>query len=385
MLVLVGLLGAVGIPFQPTTASPGRAAWLEDNCLNAARTCMDLPRSQINVTTDTLPSGSGQASSTTDPQASSTTHPKASSTTHPEAGAQPATRAPTRTNLSGLAWSSGAVGDNLAGFAAWRGRPLDNTTTWPNRATWNEISHPDIYGAVGSAPVGVTLSLGLAMLPDPANGASFAECAAGAYDHHYRTYGSQLVQLGRAASIVRLGWEANGDWFSWSIGSDVANYKACFRRQVAAIRSTDPRVLIDWNMNKDSHMDVPVAEAYPGNDVVDIVGVDFYDMWPAYPNQAAWNADYMRTQNGGPRGLGAWLAFARAHGKPLSVPEWGTTPARAGSGAGDHAAYIQAMHGFFTEHTADIAYETYFNIHSGFQLWPSTVYPRSAAEYRLRF
>jgi beta-mannanase len=137
-------------------------------------------------------------------------------------------------------------------------------------------------------------------------------------------------------------------------------------------------------MNKDSHMDVSVAEAYPGNDVVDIVGVDFYDMWPAYPNQAAWSADYMRTQNGGPRGLGAWLAFARAHGKPLSVPEWGTTPARSG-GSGDHPAYIQAMHDFFTEHAAEIGYETYFNIHSGFQLWPSTVYTGSAAAYRSRF
>jgi len=266
----------------------------------------------------------------------------------------------------------------------WRGRPLDNTTIWPDRRTWQEISHPDIYGAVSDTPPEVALSLGLAMLPDPANGASFAQCATGAYDHYYRTYGSELVRLGRADSIVRLGWEANGDWYSWSIGSDVTNYKACFRRQVAAIRSTNPRVRIDWNMNKDSHMDMSVAQAYPGDDVVDIVGVDFYDMWPSYPDRAAWNVDYMSTQKGGPRGLGAWLAFAKQHGKPLSVPEWGTTPPDEGGG-GDHPTFIQVMHEFFTAHADDLAYETYFNRHPGFQLWPSPLYPQSAAEYREKF
>jgi hypothetical protein len=291
--------------------------------------------------------------------------------------------APATGNASGLPWSSGAVGDDEAGFAAWRGRPLDNTTTWPARTTWYEISHPDVHGAVRSKPRGAMLSFGLAMLPDPANGASFAECATGAYDGYYRTYGSELVRLGRADSVVRLGWEANGDWYPWSIGSDVANYRACFRRQVAAIRSTNPLVRIDWNMNKDSHMDASVAEAYPGDDVVDIVGVDFYDMSPAYPDRLRWSLDYLRTERGGPRGLGAWLAFAKAHGKPLSVPEWGTTP--AGSGGGDHPAYVRAMRDFFHAHAADIAYETYFNIGPGFQLWPSAVHPRSAEAYRERF
>jgi hypothetical protein len=290
--------------------------------------------------------------------------------------------APAGSYASGLPWSSGAVGDE-SGFAAWRGRPLDNTTTWPDRGSWYEISHPDLHGAVSAKPAGVMLSLGLAMLPDPPAGASFAECATGAYDRHYRTYGSELVRLGRADSVVRLGWEANGDWYPWSIGSDVADYRACFRRQVAAIRSTDPLVRIDWNMNKDSHMPVSVAEAYPGDDVVDIIGVDFYDMWPAYPDWLRWSLDYRRTQRGGPRGLGAWLAFARAHGKPLSVPEWGTTP--TASGGGDHPAYVRAMRDFFHANAADIAYETYFNIGPGFQLWPSPVYPRSAAAYQDRF
>jgi hypothetical protein len=76
-------------------------------------------------------------------------------------------------------------------------------------------------------------------------------------------------------------------------------------------------------MNKESFMSRSVADAYPGDDMVDIVGVDFYDMYPAYPDRAAWDAGFRSTQNGGPRGLGTWLEFAKAHGKRLSVPEWG--------------------------------------------------------------
>lgn len=347
---------------------------------NPRRSCTGIPRSRIPVPTDSSPTTSIQASTST--TTSSTTIAPSTTPITTQTVRQAPTAAPGGTNRSGLAWSSGAYGDE-DGFAAWRGRPLDNTTIWPNRRTWQEISHPDIYGAVRTTPPEVMLTLGLAMLPDPANGASFAQCAAGAYDQYYRTYGSELVRLGRGNSVVRLGWEANGDWYSWSVGSDVGNYKTCFRRQVAAIRSTSPRVRIDWNMNKDSHMAVSVAQAYPGDDVVDIVGVDFYDMWPAYPDRAAWIADYWSTQKGGPRGLGTWLAFAKQHGKPLSVPEWGTTP--TDEGGGDHPIYIQAMQEFFTAHADNIAYETYFNRHLGFQLWPSTLYPRSAAEYRERY
>jgi hypothetical protein len=378
---LLLLVGRAGLPLDRATVLRQDQAVQSIKCaltrsgnLSVAGDCTDIHRSRIRVRK--RPS----QTTTTKPSTTTTTKPSTSTT---QTAIPPSTAAPSGTNRSGLAWSSGAVGD-AAGFATWRGRPLDNTTTWPNRSNWNEISHPDIYGAVSATPPEVELSLGLAMLPDPANGATFAQCAAGAYDQYYRTYGSELVRLGRVDSVVRLGWEANGDWYSWSIRNDVANYKACFRHEVAAIQSTNPRVRIDWNMNKDSHMDVSVVQAYPGDDVVDIVGVDFYDMWPAYPDQTAWNTDYLRTQNGGPRGLGAWLAFAKAHGKPLSVPEWGTTPPGSGGG-GDHTTYIQAMQEFFANHADDIAYETYFNIHPGFRLWPSPMYPLSAGDYQARF
>lgn len=290
------------------------------------------------------------------------------------------TEAPPAAAVSGLPWSSGAVSEDDAAFAEWRGRPLDNITTWPNRETWDVIRNPDVYGAISSAAGFPLLTIGIAMLPEQ-EAASYAQCATGAYDRYYADVGRTLVRLGRGDTIVRLGWEANGDWYAWAIGTDVENYKTCFRRQVQAMRSTAPNVRIDWNMNKESKMPGSVADAYPGDDVVDIIGVDFYDMYPGYPDQAAWDADYNSTQNGGPRGLGTWLEFARSHGKKLSVPEWGLN---TGTGGGtDSAFYVGAMHAFFRDNAADIAYETYFNLQDpSFMIFPAGKNPQGSARYR---
>ncbi len=229
---------------------------------------------------------------------------------------------PGQTYPSGLPWSSGVASADSTAFAAWRGRRVDNVTTEPNRETWEVLANPDVYGAISTAADAPRLTIDNAMLPEQEQ-ASFAECATGAYDGYFRQIGTSLVRAGRPDTVVRLGWEANGNWYRWAIGDDVENYKACFRRQVAAMRSAAPELRIDWNMNKESFMSRSVADAYPGDDMVDIVGVDFYDMYPAYPDRAAWDAGFRSTQNGGPRGLGTWLEFAKAHGKRLSVPEWG--------------------------------------------------------------
>lgn len=289
-------------------------------------------------------------------------------------------KAQSATNVSGLPWKSGAVSDDSAGFATWRGRPYDVITTWPNRETWEIVRNPDIYGAISDLSGVPMLTIGIAMLPEQ-GGATWAQCATGAYDQYFRDIGAKLASVNRGDATVRLGWEANGDWYAWSIRDDVTNYKACFRRQVQAMRSTAPNLKIDWNMNKESKMSQSVANAYPGDDVVDIIGVDFYSMWPGYPDQAAWNADYMALQNGGPRGLGAWLAFAKSHGKKLSIPEWGVN--NGTGGGGDDAFYIEAMYNFFTANASDIAYEIYFNtMDPGFVIFPAGRNPNASAKYR---
>ncbi|MEK7572168.1 MAG: glycosyl hydrolase [Patescibacteria group bacterium] len=287
---------------------------------------------------------------------------------------------------SGLPWNSGAALEksDIAGFEAWRGRKLDIYMTWPVRQNWDDIRNPDRVGQVSqyNGMPGL-LQVGVAMLPENGSG-DFAACATGAYDQYYKDLGSKLVQLNRGNAIINLGWEANGNWFPWSIGTgDPTNYKNCFRKQATAIKSTAPNVRISWNMNKESKMGTrSVVEAYPGDDVVDIVAVDYYDFFPSYKDQATWNAGYMQLQNGGPMGIGAWLQFAKCHSKPLGVPEWGINKGTGGGGS-DNPYYIEKMYEFLLANSADIAFETYFNLQgSTFQIYPPGNNDKAAAKYK---
>jgi len=98
----------------------------------------------------------------------------------------------------------------------------------------------------------------------------------------------------------------------------------------------------------------------------------------------------MATQNGGPRGIGAWQAFARAHGKKLSLPEWGVTDDHGQGGGSDNPFYVQKMFELFQANAADIAYECYFNLATTsdtgvFEIFSESSNPGAAAAYKARF
>jgi beta-mannanase len=192
--------------------------------------------------------------------------------------------------LSGLPWLSGSnAGSNIDSFAAYRSRTLDVTTTWEDDGTWRgteavwALADGSLNGFAGKLAVAIPM---LSNKSDTLNA-----CAAGAYDSHFVTLGNTLKRYNRADAFVRLGWEGNGDWYAWSVGSDPAAWTSCFRREVTALRSADPTARIDWNMNKDGRVGAQLM--YPGDAYVDVVGVDFYDMYPVYHSQTDWDADYL--------------------------------------------------------------------------------------------
>jgi beta-mannanase len=303
--------------------------------------------------------------------------------------------------LSGLAWKSGASSADDNAFATWRGRALDVGVNWDNRSTWAEIENPDIYGALSKlGSFAGVLELGTAMLPGRgaslASDVTFADCAAGKYDSHFMALGQNLVSQRRGDSFVRLGWEANGDWYAWNASNAASpqQWIQCFQHEVMALRSTAPNVKIDWNMNAETKTPASrnPTDIYPGDAYVDVIGVDFYDNWPALNTDALWNSHYMdESAGGGPRGIGAWLAFARSHGKQLSVPEWGIVHAPGNCGCGgDDPVYVDHLYNFFAANAAEIAYEAYFNLattpgDTTFLIYPSTTSPSASARYAALF
>ena len=109
---------------------------------------------------------------------------------------------------------------------------------------------------------------------------------------------------------------------------------------------------------------VPWTKCYPGDDVVDIIGMDSYDQ-PA----GSTFEDYVRE----PYGLQDQVEFAARRGKPVSYPEWGLFR------NGDNPEFVRRMVDWMRTH--DTAYQTVTDYcpHGFFQC-PSN--PRSTAVFK---
>jgi hypothetical protein len=141
-----------------------------------------------------------------------------------------------------------------------------------------------------------------------------------------------------------------------------------------------PDLRWDWTVNRGIGQGVADARrAYPGDNYVDFIGIDSYDAWPAADTEAGWQAQYS-----GPFGLKFWAAFAEAHHKLFSVPEWGVYPG-TGSSGGDDPFYIAKMEAFFRSLGDNLGYESYFNEDKDYcasSLFGPTLNPKAATQYR---
>jgi hypothetical protein len=289
----------------------------------------------------------------------------------------------TPANRSGLNWDSGVFipGDNPSAhesFGTWRGAKTDVVVTWTARSNWNDVTNSTwLYDRWKNAPQ--TLVLGLPPFPENVGG-SLSACAAGNYNGYWKQFGTTIKNSGLSdKTIIRLGWEFNGNWFAWS-AKNPGEFAACWRQVQSSAESTAPALRWDWNGNRgNSPLGIDVRQAYPGDAYVDIVGVDSYDGWPGVKTEADWNEHL-----NGSYGLKFWADFARQHGKKFSVPEWGVYPgtAWAGHNGGDNPLYIQKMFGFFKSQQDNLAYEAYFNEPASYVAGALDMNPKAAAEYK---
>ncbi|WP_239310944.1 MULTISPECIES: glycoside hydrolase family 26 protein [unclassified Frankia] len=303
-------------------------------------------------------------------------------------GSPPVTGWDTRGRLSGLPWLSGVhLANELApylAFGAWRDRPVDVALVFTSRDRgWGPISEPDWPVDDFAAFPG---KLVISQPTFPEGQGSNAACARGAYDEHWRRFGSFLTRKNRADSIVRIGWEFNGMYMYWHADADARNFTECFRRIAVAIRSANPKVRIDWTFNAHSSP-VPASgnpwDAYPGDAYVDVVGIDAYDHYPPARDEAAW-----QRQCDSVNGLCDLIRFARAHGRKVGVGEWGVTSC-GGDAGGDNPFYVRKMYDSFMTNADVIGYESYFHDSSPDNVCSTIMYggrnARSAAEYKRLF
>ena len=287
-------------------------------------------------------------------------------------------------NRSGLAWASGvylpnATPASLDTFGAWRGSSVDVATVWPNRASWSDIVSPTwLYQRWQGAPE--TIAFAEPMLPENVAGVSLQACANGSYNSYWRQFGTNISAYGLGNSVIRLGWEFNGNWYIWQ-ASNPAVWVQCWQQIVTSARATAPGLQWDWNVNRGVSAGLAdPTQAYPGDAYVNTIGVDSYDMWPPATTSAGWN-----TQLNGTQGLLYWLNFAKAHNKLFAVPEWGNMTTGTNPG-GDDPAYVNDMLGFFQAHSLILAWESNFQSPStGGTYGAGSSVPNASTAYKAGF
>ena len=271
----------------------------------------------------------------------------------------------------GLPYAIGLTMGHVRGIrgAAWRvssGRKMDLIQTYSelNNISYYIGQNPEGAGATTGYPT--TLSI---WLTDTCG--DLAAAAGGACDSIYEQDAQALAAAGNAPgtdtsdiAALRIGWEMNGNWEAWSIATRpgqtdptlAVNYVAAFRRFAGFVRKYNPKLLIDWCITQGSGWGDPTL-AYPGDDVVDIIGMDLYEQ----------NVGSFAGALGGPNDfLLTWLdAFSNhTYGtnapagqtggrKLISFPEWQAT--------NNDADFVTQMAAWMNARGNRIAYWNYWD------------------------
>ncbi|WP_197501959.1 glycosyl hydrolase [Mycobacterium sp. 1164985.4] len=178
-----------------------------------------------------------------------------------------------------------------------------------------------------------------------------AEIAGGRYDSYVSGWAKQAASYGQQF-LLRFAHEMNGDWYPWSAGApggSPEDYVAAYRRvrgifDEAGAKNVEwvwcPNAIINGNVEA-------ISRSYPGNDFVDVVGIDGYNFGDRPGHRWTEPADL----------FGDTLALVTqlAPGKSVWINEVG-----CGDQGGDKARWIEAFLGWLV--TTDVRGLIWFEV-----------------------
>ena len=211
-------------------------------------------------------------------------------------------------------------------------------------------------------------------VPLTVKGTPLKEVADGLHDAEFEA-AAKAISEAQPNAVIRLGWEMNLVSMAWFAKGQETDYITAFRRVVQIFKRHSSGFKYDWCPGWGAQ-DSPADLAYPGDDVVDYIGLDVYDF--KYEGSAGerWEKFYLNA----PFGLQWHKEFAARHGKHMSYPEWGV------GNFGDNPFFIQNMHDWFASNAGNIAYAAYFDVDG---LWPTQIdnnrFPNSQRLFRKLF
>ncbi|WP_369195550.1 glycoside hydrolase family 26 protein [Streptomyces djakartensis] len=338
----------------------------------------------------TIAAGAGTARSDEPPPVTAapaaTTTPAPTAGTPAPGGTEPGTAAPTPTTSAPPAHTTPAIGAYLdygprgvarmAQLSTWLGgADLRVGHTYLPGDRWSNIEgRPgflDVWANWRRERADRLLVLNVPMMERNEEGVSdrevrrlLREAAAGRFDHHFRALGERLVELGVPDTVLVLGWEMNGITYTHRCGPDPEAWKQYWNRIVTTMRAVPgQKFRFDFTPSRGRDA-VPWTECYPGDDTVDIIGLDAYDQ----PRGMAFEEQVSE-----PYGLQHHVDFAKAHGKAISFPEWGLFR------NGDNPEYMKRMLAWMDQHKPLYQTLTDYCPHG---VWQCGANPRASEVYR---
>ncbi len=291
-----------------------------------------------------------------------------------EATGQRAVSTPPKLAGAFVTWGSVGRERTLQTWEKWLGQPPSSVlgVDFYGDVSWQDFQKlewvPGVWSKLNPAR-NVVWSV-----PLTAKGTPLSEVANGSHDAEFEA-AARAIATSQPNAIIRLGWEMNVSSLAWFAGSHEADYIAAFRRVVGIFRRYSDGFKYDWCPGW-GPQDLAADLVYPGDDVVDIIGLDVYDVGYEGPPEERWTNHHLKNAFG----LEWHRDFAAKHSKPISYPEWGVGP------SGDNPYFVQKMRDWFAENESRIAYAAYFDVNG---LWPTQIdnnqFPKSQQQFRTLF
>lgn len=226
-------------------------------------------------------------------------------------------------------------------------------------SAWGQLAKPGAYLPTVSDRVNLIMSVPLGFGRSGVyeqNGGreavrrNLVAVSSGQYDPQFRQVARYLIDAGFDDAILRLGHEFDGTWEPYTARENEAAYIAAYRHVHDVFAKESSGFRFEWTSMR-AHFSNYGPPAYPGDQYVDIVGLDIYYRGSAPITDLVWQRQYASV-------LTAHRDFAAARGKPVSYSEWGR-------GMADHSKYIDLMHGWLSsladEGPGGLVYHSYFN------------------------
>lgn len=206
-------------------------------------------------------------------------------------GATPRTE-PKKSAALGVFLASDARGTKrLPYFEEWLGAEVTVGRTYLPGENWSAFQGPGFilepWTTWRAAKPGRILALNVPMIapnesemPDSTVSVLLTAGAHGAFDPFFERLAQKLVSAKAADTIIVLGWEMNGTTYSSRCAPNPKAWKSYWRRIVTTMRSV-PGQNFRFDFAPSRGRDaIPWTKCYPGDDVVDIIGMDSYDQAP---------------------------------------------------------------------------------------------------------